>query len=121
MNISFIGGGNMARAIISGLKNNGFGMSAIMVLELDADKRVQLSEEFGVQATTSYADVSNSDVILLSVKPQQLRTVCVELSPLLEKQLVISIAAGVRTKDISRWLSGYAAIVRVMPNTPAQI
>ena len=121
MNISFIGGGNMARAIISGLKNNGFAMSAIMVLELDADKRAKLSAEFGVQATTSYADVSLADVILLSVKPQQLRTVCNELCQLLEKQLVISIAAGVRTKDISRWLNGYAAIVRVMPNTPAQI
>ncbi|MGZ8257751.1 MAG: pyrroline-5-carboxylate reductase [Methylotenera sp.] len=121
MNISFIGGGNMARAIISGLKNNGFDMAAITVLELDAQKRVQLAAEFNVHVTDTYAGISNADAIVLAVKPQQLREVCSQLSPILRSQLIISIAAGVRSADISRWLGGYQSIVRVMPNTPAQI
>jgi len=125
MNISFIGGGNMARAIISGLKNNGFDMAAITVMELDAQKRVQLATEFNVHVTDTYADISSTglvnDVIVLAVKPQQLREVCSQLSPILHSQLIISIAAGVRSADISRWLGGYQSIVRVMPNTPAQI
>ncbi len=121
MKINFIGGGNMARAIIGGLKQNGLDMSAITVLELDAQKRSELAQEFNVQVTDSYAGFSNTDVIVLAVKPQQLKQVCSDLSSVLKSQLVISIAAGVRSKDISRWLGNYSAIVRVMPNTPAQI
>ncbi len=121
MKINFIGGGNMARAIIGGLKHNGMQMSAITVLELDAQKRAELAQEFGVNATDSYDGFSNTDVIVLAVKPQQLKQVCEELRSHLQSQLVVSIAAGVRSKDISRWLSDYTAIVRVMPNTPAQI
>jgi pyrroline-5-carboxylate reductase len=121
MKISFIGGGNMARAIIGGLKHNNFEMSAITVLELDAQKRVALAQEFNVQVTDTYAEFSNTDIIVLAVKPQQLKDVCGQLSPVLATQLVVSIAAGVRCKDISRWLNDYPVIVRVMPNTPAQI
>lgn len=129
MKINFIGGGNMARAIIGGLKHNGMQMSAITVLELDGQKRAELAQEFGVNVTDSYDEFSSNDasnnvsndVIVLAVKPQQLKQVCDELRPHLQSQLVVSIAAGVRSKDISRWLNNYAAIVRVMPNTPAQI
>ena len=121
MKINFIGGGNMARAIIGGLKQNGFDMSAITVLELDEQKRIDLAQEFNVKATDSYADFNDTDVIVLAVKPQQLKEVCAQLNPVLKSQLVVSIAAGVRSKDISRWLGNYSAIVRVMPNTPAQI
>jgi pyrroline-5-carboxylate reductase len=121
MKINFIGGGNMARAIIGGLKQNGLDMSAITVLELDAEKRAALAQEFNVQVTDSYAGFSNTDVIVLAVKPQQLKQVCTDLNAVLKSQLIVSIAAGVRSKDISRWLGNYAAIVRVMPNTPAQI
>jgi pyrroline-5-carboxylate reductase len=121
MKINFIGGGNMARAIIGGLKQNGLDMSAITVLELDAQKRIDLSQEFSVKTTDNYADFNDTDVIVLAVKPQQLKEVCGKLSSALKSQLVVSIAAGVRSKDISRWLGNYSAIVRVMPNTPAQI
>ncbi len=125
MHISFIGGGNMARAIIGGLKNNGFAMQAITVIEPDPAKRTQLSVEYCVQNADIYVAQVNSntadEVILLAVKPQQLQAVCQQLAAKLSTQLVISIAAGVRSTDISRWLNGYSAIVRVMPNTPAQI
>lgn len=125
MNISFIGGGNMARAIIGGLKNNGFDMAAITVIEPDAQKRAQLTVEFNVQVSDSYVENNNTNalnnVVILAVKPQQLQEVCSQLSQKLRSELIISIAAGIRSADISRWLSNYQAIVRVMPNTPAQI
>jgi pyrroline-5-carboxylate reductase len=125
INISFIGGGNMARAIIGGLKNNGFDMAAITVIEPDAQKRAQLAVEFNVQVSDSYVENNNTNalnnVLVLAVKPQQLQEVCSQLSQKLHSELVISIAAGIRSADISRWLSNYQAIVRVMPNTPAQI
>jgi len=121
MNISFIGGGNMAKAIIGGLKTNGFNTSAMTVIDPDAEKRAQLATEFKVQASANYVDIQNTDVVILAVKPQQLREVCGLLQPILNSQLVISIAAGIRSADISRWLGDYKAVVRVMPNTPAQI
>ncbi|MBA3695517.1 MAG: pyrroline-5-carboxylate reductase [Methylotenera sp.] len=121
MKISFIGGGNMARAIIGGLKNDGFDTTAITVLELDAEKRQQLNHEFGVQSTDDYDDISHTNVIVLAIKPQQLKAVCQQLAGSIKNQLVISIAAGIRTVDIASWLNNHQAIVRVMPNTPAQI
>lgn len=121
MKISFIGGGNMARAIIAGLKNNNFDTTAITVLELDAEKRQQLKQDYAVHATDKYVDISNTDVIVLAVKPQQLKEVCLQLIPFIRNQLIISIAAGIRSADIANWLNQHPAIVRVMPNTPAQI
>ncbi len=125
MNISFIGGGNMARAIIGGLKNNDFDMSAITVIDPDVKKCEQLAAEFNVQVSDSYVENDNinkrSHVIVLAVKPQQMREVCEQLSKKISSQLIISIAAGIRTTDISRWLGNYPSVVRVMPNTPAQI
>lgn len=125
MNISFIGGGNMARAIIGGLKNNDFDMSAITVIDPDVKKCEQLIAEFNVQVSDSYVENDNinkrSHVIVLAVKPQQMREVCEQLSKKISSQLIISIAAGIRTTDISRWLGNYPSVVRVMPNTPAQI
>lgn len=121
LKISFIGGGNMARALISGLLDQGFQANQINVIESDADKRAKLKHDFGVSATEQLPSVSNSDVIVLAVKPQQLRDVSIFLGSLIKRQLLISIAAGVRIQDLSRWLGGYQAIVRVMPNTPAQI
>jgi pyrroline-5-carboxylate reductase len=121
MNIGFIGGGNMARAIISGLKKNYFSMSTITVMELDAEKRAQLTAKFNINTTDQQAGIAPCDVIVLAVKPQQLKEVCSQLRSLLSTQLIISIAAGVRSIDLARWLGNYPSIVRVMPNTPAQI
>lgn len=121
MKICFIGGGNMARALIGGLKQNGFSMVDINVIEPDGDKRITLQQDYGVGASENLPSAANADIILLAVKPQQMRDVCIFLGSLLHQQLVISIAAGIRTQDLSRWLGGYQNIVRVMPNTPAQI
>ena len=119
--ICFIGGGNMARALIGGLQTNGYLMSDINVIEPDAEKRAQLSADFGVSVTEQLPSVAMADIVVLAVKPQQLRDLSIFLGSLLQKQLLISIAAGIRAKDIARWLGGYQSIIRVMPNTPAQI
>ena len=120
--IAFIGGGNMARALIGGLLQQGYVADDISVVEIDPQARAQLWGQFAVRAAGQPGgDVESSDAVLLAVKPQQMRAVAEELHGLLRDQLVISIAAGVRTADLTRWLGGYARIVRVMPNTPALV
>ena len=111
----------MARVLIGGLKTNGFLMTDINVIEPDIEKRIKLNADFGVSVTEQLPSVALADIVVLAVKPQQLRDLSIFLGSLLQKQLLISIAAGIRAKDIARWLGGYQAIIRVMPNTPAQI
>lgn len=122
MNICFIGGGNMATALIGGLLGKGFAATQISVVEINANSRAKLQQDFTVRAVESIAQgAQGSDCIVLAVKPQQLREVAQQLAPLLSKQqLLISIAAGVRATDIARW-SGSQNIVRAMPNTPALV
>jgi pyrroline-5-carboxylate reductase len=118
--ITFIGGGNMASAIIGGLIRKRWPRRAIRVVEVAQSARERLAREFKVRARAALdAEAANSDCIVLAVKPQQLREVAGALKPLLAAQLVITLAAGVRVRDLSRWLGGYPRIVRVMPNTPA--
>lgn len=121
MTISFIGGGNMARALIVGLLANGTPAGQITVVELDEAKRQQLSREFGINASDQLAAAASADNIVLAVKPQQLRDIAIFLASLLQQQLLISIAAGIRTADLTRWLGGYNKVIRAMPNTPAQV
>ncbi len=122
MKITFIGGGNMANALIGGLCKQGFPAADISVVEPLAENRERLSASFGVACLPAAgASILGSDVLLLSVKPQQMREALAPLAGKLERQLVISIAAGMRLADISCWLGGYAKLVRAMPNTPALI
>jgi pyrroline-5-carboxylate reductase len=121
MKLGFIGGGNMAQALIVGLKNKQFMMSDITVIELEATKCVELNQKYGVAAFSDLNHILNSDVIVLAVKPQHLPAIAKTLGALLSNQLIISIAAGIRLADLSRWLGNYANIIRAMPNTPAQI
>jgi pyrroline-5-carboxylate reductase len=121
MKLAFIGGGNMAQAMLAGLRTQQFIMSGITVVELDVNKHAALQQQFGIKVTSSLADIAACDAIVLAVKPQQLPTLAKTLAPLLTTQLVISIAAGIRLQDLSTWLNDYQTIVRTMPNTPAQI
>lgn len=121
MNISFIGGGNMATALIGGLLQKDFMAAQLRVVEINADNRNKLQREFGIQTTADASTaIPDSQVIVLAVKPQQLAEVAAQLAPLLAGQLVISIAAGIRATDLARWLSS-KNVVRAMPNTPALI
>lgn len=121
MNICFVGGGNMATALIGGLLQRDFAAAQLRVVEISAENRARLHGEFGVLATANLAEgVAGSDTIVLAVKPQQLREVALQLAPLLSGQLLVSIAAGIRAADLARWL-GSQNVVRAMPNTPALI
>lgn len=119
--LGFIGGGNMAQALITGLCHQGFDANHILVIEPSADKRSALAEQFKIQTSANLADISQQDVIVLAVKPQQLQAVAQDLAPHLNQQLIISIAAGIRLKVLVSWLAGHTNIIRTMPNTPAQI
>ncbi len=124
LNISFIGAGNMARSLISGLLADGRNPATIWISDRNEEQRLQLEQQFRLHATASNIDaVNNSDIVILAVKPQVIQSVCTELSESVQqkKPLVISIAAGIREQDINRWLGGNVAIVRAMPNTPSLI
>jgi pyrroline-5-carboxylate reductase len=124
MKISFIGGGNMASALIAGLAGKLVVGADIHVVDPYADALARLQAQFGVSTAAAIdAAVAASDVIVLAVKPQQMRDVAAALLPHLGRSqpLILSIAAGIRGADLARWLGGYAAIVRSMPNTPALI
>ena len=127
MKISFIGGGNMATALIAGIAGKVAQAADIHVVDPIPAALDKLRAQYGVTTSPEIgAAVAGSDVIVLAVKPQQMREVALRLqSQLATRQetrpLLLSIAAGIRGTDLSRWLGGYGAIVRAMPNTPALI
>jgi pyrroline-5-carboxylate reductase len=122
MNITFIGGGNMAAALIGGLVGKGHAPDSMRVVEIQADARVRLAAQHGVVCVDDVAAAAPlGEVVVLAVKPQQMRAAAGALRPLLARQLVITIAAGIRLADLSRWLGGYLLMVRCMPNTPALV
>jgi pyrroline-5-carboxylate reductase len=121
MRILFVGGGNMATALIGGLLQQGFRPGDLRVVEVSEPTRERLRQQFGVRAIAATDGEITEDVVVLAVKPQQMRAAAADLHSGLRGQLVISIAAGIRSADLSRWLGGHERIVRVMPNTPALI
>ncbi len=121
MNICFIGGGNMASALIGGLLKRGFTAAHLRVVEINAENCARLHKEYGVRASADLTEgIADCKYIVLAVKPQQLQELALQLAPILSGQLIISIAAGIRAQDLARWL-GSENIVRTMPNTPALI
>ena len=118
--IGFIGGGNMADSLIGGLINAGYSAAGITVSEPDEARLQTLKERFKVKVSLDNNETLNCEIIILSVKPQLLKTVCLQLDRnKINNSLFISIAAGVKSTDINRWLNNNQAIVRCMPNTPA--
>jgi len=120
--IAFIGGGNMTRSIVGGLIADGVPAQRLQVAEPDAQRRAALGREFDVAVTADNANAAaDADVVLLAVKPQVLQTVARGLAPGLAGTgaLAVSIAAGIRSADLARWLGDAVPVVRAMPNTPA--
>ena len=117
---AFIGGGNMARSLIAGLRRQGSPGSSIAVVEPVESQRAALAAEFGVQAFADAAEIAGrADLLVLAVKPQLMEPVCRALARNLKSDaLLISIAAGIPCAHLSEWL-GTSSIVRAMPNTPA--
>ena len=122
--ISFIGGGNMAQALISGLVSCGVKPSLITVADPSSEAREQLAAK-GLNTVDPTADakaaVIDADIVVLAVKPQVMKAVVSSFADVLDNQLVISVAAGLSTELLSDMLGGYDNIVRAMPNTPAMI
>ena len=122
-NVSFIGGGVMGEAMIRALLNQDLlPRERIIASDPLADRRRELSA-LGVGTTANNREAaSRADILIQSIKPQVLRKVLEELRGYVRPEtLVLSIVAGARVKAISRGLGGHEAIVRAMPNTPAQI
>ncbi len=122
-NILFVGGGKMMQAIAGGLMAGGASAENWCVIEPDAGIRQHL-QTIGLSALaqlTDEIDVDATQIIVLATKPQVLKEAILPLAGKLAHQVVISIAAGIRTADINRWLGDYPMIVRTMPNTPALI
>ncbi|MEI8207897.1 MAG: pyrroline-5-carboxylate reductase [Methylococcales bacterium] len=122
--IGFIGGGNMASSLLSGLIASGHSPQHLWVSDVNPEALKSLAETLHVNTSINNADVINAvDVVVLAVKPQILNEVAINAAPLIQqkKSLVVSIAAGISQTSLSQWLGAETAIVRCMPNTPALV
>jgi pyrroline-5-carboxylate reductase len=117
--LAFIGGGNMARSLIGGLIAQGLPARQIIVSDPMEAQRQLLATQYGVRVTDSNAEAAvAAQIIVLAVKPQELRGVAQALASTLSHQpLIISVAAGIRASDLQTWLGGLP-VVRTMPNRP---
>jgi len=123
-NIGFIGGGNMASSLMSGLIASGHSPQQLWVSDVNKDTLKALAENLKVNTSASNdALINEVDVVVLAVKPQILKSVAESAAALVQqkKPLVVSIAAGITQSSLSAWLGADTAIVRCMPNTPALV
>ncbi|MCI0654563.1 MAG: pyrroline-5-carboxylate reductase, partial [Methylococcaceae bacterium] len=122
--IGFIGGGNMASALVGGLIDGGYPRENIWVSDIDSEKLDRLESQYGIRTTLdNRVIVHNADVLVLAVKPQVVKSVLTNLGAgvLRSESIVISIVAGIREADLQKWLGAPVALIRAMPNTPALI
>ena len=125
MSITFIGAGNMATAIAGGLIARGTPAHEIVFVDPVDEQRARLAASYPGARTFAapVADaVRGATIVVLAVKPQQMREACGALAAhVAQVPVVLSIAAGTLSRDIARWLGGYARIVRAMPDTPSLV
>ena len=122
MKIAFLGGGNMASALIGGLISRGSDPSSIAVVEVSPAARERLGARYPVHlAAAPDGKMQRSDVVVLAVKPQDAKSAVASITASMRGKLLISIAAGITLETLSRWLNGHRKLVRCMPNTPSLI
>ncbi len=122
--ICFIGAGNMAKSLIGGLIASGYAKENILATDPTEAQRKHITETFGIHCSEdNNSAIAQADIVVLAVKPQILQSVCAQIESSIQTQnpLIMSVAAGIRSEDIDRWLGGNQAVVRTMPNTPALI
>ena len=120
-NIAFIGGGNMASAIIGGLLKSGLAASQLQVVEPLEEQRLKLKQQFGVAVHTSTGEpLASAGLVVWAVKPQTFKDAALQTRFHTKTALHLSVAAGITSGSIAHWL-GTERIVRAMPNTPALI
>ena len=117
--LAFIGGGNMARSLIGGLISQGLPAQEITVSDPLASQREQLKQDYGVKVTDNNVAACTAQIIVLAVKPQELRNVALQVRHTVTQHqpLIISVAAGIRASDLQSWMN--IPVVRTMPNRPA--
>ena len=119
--VAFIGGGNMASAIIGGLLKRGMAASQIQVVEPFAEQQARLTQQFQVAVSASPdASLARASLVVWAIKPQTFREAAGQASAHVRTALHLSVAAGIRSDSIARWLST-ERVVRAMPNTPALV
>jgi pyrroline-5-carboxylate reductase len=124
--LAFIGGGNMASAILGGLMKQGLAQSQVVVIEPFAETAAKLQTEFGVEVHAAAADsaacavLTDADLVVWAVKPQVFKEAALPVAAFTQKALHLSVAAGIRSDSIARWLQT-DRVVRSMPNTPALV
>ena len=119
--VAFIGGGNMASAIIGGLLRQGMAAPDLEVVEPWDEARARLRSQFGVEAREAPGEsLQRAGLVLWAVKPQTFRDAAQAAAPHVQSALHLSVAAGIRSDSIANWL-GTQRIVRSMPNTPALV
>ncbi len=119
--LAFIGGGNMASAILGGLVEQGLSPAQVCVIEPFADTAAQLQVNFGVQVLPAATEtLALADLVIWAVKPQVFKEAAQPVSPFTQQALHLSVAAGIRSDSIARWLHT-DRVVRSMPNTPALV
>lgn len=125
MNVSLVGGGNMATALIGGLVATGADTRCFRVVEPVRAQQDKLAARFpgvGIFAEPTAGVLEGADLCVFAVKPQEMRKAAQALAPYVaDLPVVMTIAAGTRVRDLAGWLGGYARIVRAMPNTPALV
>ncbi len=121
MKITFIGGGNMADALMGGLLRKGFAKADLRAVEINPEARARLRQKYDVACVDRVPPVRDDEIILFAVKPQQMREAARSSGLSVNANLVISIAAGITLISLSRWLGAHTRLVRAMPNTPALI
>lgn len=119
--IAFIGGGNMARAIVGGLVRQGLSPNKITVVEPFEETALKLKSDFAVRTQASAsASLLQSSLVVWAVKPQMFALAAASVAPFTREALHLSVAAGIRTESISKWLDS-DRLIRCMPNTPALV
>jgi pyrroline-5-carboxylate reductase len=118
-----IGGGNMGSAILGGLLAKGYPKELITVVDPNPQVQQDMAASYGVTVLPKCTEIGRNDIVLLAVKPQIMQHVATQLADLVPnpEPLFISIAAGITTAQLGRWLAQSGSIVRVMPNTPALV
>lgn len=122
--IVFIGAGNMASAIFGGMLDSGYPAEAIVATSRSQEKRDDISQRYGIRTMQdNLAAVQEADVVILAVKPQMMRDLCLSLREAVQvrRPLVVSVAAGLDAATLDGWLGGGLALIRCMPNTPSLV
>ena len=120
-NIAFIGGGNMASAIIGGLLKRGMAASRIQIVEPFEEQRIKLRQQFGIEASFATGPfLSSAAIVVWAVKPQMFKEAALQTRFHTKNALHLSVAAGIRSESIAHWLAT-ERVVRSMPNTPALV